>query len=544
MRQRITYLLSNGTGVDPADITVGDTELTYAQAHNAAEERRITIGYSELPQEIQTILKDFHELHIRIASWQNYPAFSPAVSRISPGLHAFFTPLKQRDDTVEISLCANLQTLFGDTGSKLKCSSASNSFSKPPVLSERFASSSTWQFYHDPFDLMTMNTNLQKSLCDQVSAESSLGKVCKILSSTITAAYVDYDFDVISHAVTITILWPPTSAHTDRHEKFGARKIDSSDRLEVGIISPEQPPEDEPESLSMAGFLTVVGEDSKPAATMFSFPARHHPLPADSTYTVNFQNPTGLHPKLEITLPRTSTTPPKTSCALHAYWTLPSTLFIDKYQFTDPLSLQSQNLQSLRSISGSQDLEAPAWVISTWGSASLFELTHPAPPAEKKPADEHSTHEESSQEEEEEQNQDWKITIPTHLRYLNATGLSDSSSLTHLSIPWPVVYWACDAEEGLKMGTNPFDRVNIGYDGLFGPRTMFYHLTPDTRTDKQILVEKLRVPVLDPERVEAKWVPVGTMVVVVLGFAWVLWQLIRPVGRREGKSVTAEKKEK
>ena len=52
MRQRITYLLPNGTGVDPADITVGDTELTYAQAHNATEERRITVGFDELPKEV------------------------------------------------------------------------------------------------------------------------------------------------------------------------------------------------------------------------------------------------------------------------------------------------------------------------------------------------------------------------------------------------------------------------------------------------------------------------------------------------------------
>ncbi|UJO19522.1 uncharacterized protein CLAFUR5_06657 [Fulvia fulva] len=523
MRQRITYLLPNGTGVDPADITVSDTELKYAQARDAAEERRITIGYDELPKEIQTILKDFHELHIRVASWQNYAAFSPAVSRVSPGLHAFFTPLKHKDDTVETSLCSTLHKLFDGQGGKVKCSNASNSFTKPPVLSERFASSSTYQFNHHPTDLLILNGRLQATLCSQLEASSPLHKVCKVLSSTLTAAYVDLDFDVISHALTLTILWPPSTALTGHHTKLGARKFSPTDRLEVGIISPELSPE--PESLSMAGFLTVIGEDEKPKATMFSFPARHHPLPLDATYNVQFQNPTGLHPKLEITLPPSSLTPPKesASCALHAYWTLPSTLFIDKYQFTDSLSLASQNLKRLPSISGEQDLEAPDWVINTWGSASLFELAHPSPSLPPLSSDE-----------------PWTITIPTHLRYINATGLTTPSSHTHLSVPWPVVFWACPAEEGLKMGTNPFDRVNLGYDGLFGPKTMFYHLNPAPQTEKQFLVEKVMVPVLDPESASAQWVPMGTMAVVVVGFAWIVWALLRPVS----KNVTVERKEK
>ena len=64
MRQRITYLLPHGTGVDPADITVADTELTYAQAHHAAEERRITIAYSELPQQVGHPLPDDHAAYV------------------------------------------------------------------------------------------------------------------------------------------------------------------------------------------------------------------------------------------------------------------------------------------------------------------------------------------------------------------------------------------------------------------------------------------------------------------------------------------------
>lgn len=52
MRQRITYLLPHGSGVNPADIKVTDNELTFARADDAAEERRITVGLSELPKEV------------------------------------------------------------------------------------------------------------------------------------------------------------------------------------------------------------------------------------------------------------------------------------------------------------------------------------------------------------------------------------------------------------------------------------------------------------------------------------------------------------
>ena len=52
MRQRVTYLLPAGTGVDPADIELADDALIYAKSSDAAEERRITIGLSDLPQEV------------------------------------------------------------------------------------------------------------------------------------------------------------------------------------------------------------------------------------------------------------------------------------------------------------------------------------------------------------------------------------------------------------------------------------------------------------------------------------------------------------
>ena len=84
------------------------------------------------------------------------------------------------------------------------------------------------------------------------------------------------------------------------------------------------------------------------------------------------------------------------------------------------------------------------------------------------------------------------------------------------------------------MNTNPFDRVNLGYDGLFGPRTIFYHLQAASKGKP--LVKELQVPVLDLQGhlKGMKWVESGTVAVVLLGFIWVCWKLVGVVGRDSG----------
>jgi hypothetical protein len=199
---------------------------------------------------------------------------------------------------------------------------------------------------------------------------------------------------------------------------------------------------------------------------------------------------------------------------LHTHLTLPSYLFIDKYQFTDPLFLASKNLKNLRSIAGATDLEAPDWVIQEWGSAALFELAHPSSTAEK--------------------TKQWNVSIPLHVRYLPAS----ASSHTRLPLPWPVVFWACRADEGAKMAANPFDRVNLGYEALFGPKTRFMHVEPAVKGGE--LVEWIDVPVLDLR--STGWVEmgtVGTVIVAFLGLCWVLFG--RGNGRKEKVVVEGKK---
>lgn len=288
--------------------------------------------------------------------------------------------------------------------------------------------------------------------------------------------------------------------------------------------------------------------------TLFSFPSRHHRLPSPAhavhpTYHTLFDQPTGLHPTLRLSFPRPKETliPPGPSCALHTYLTLPSTFFLDKYQFSDPLFLSSHNLRHLRALAGATDLEAPDWVVPQWGSVALFELEQPVPHPDTEDAVVDASRSPNTHED-----ADFEVTIPLHLRYLSPA--ANSSGLVNASLPWPVVFWACPADEGTKMSNNPFDRTNLGYDGLFGNRVMFYHVPPAAGAragmlgsggETAMLVETLQVPVLDLNR--AWYVEYGTVAAVVLATVWLLFKLggvLRESGAgRRSAGVTEKKKQ-
>ncbi|MCJ1361505.1 protease B nonderepressible form [Acarospora aff. strigata] len=383
-----------------------------------------------------------------------------------------------------------LGKVFGD---QIKCQNPEETFSRLSLLSERFASSSAWQYHHLLPSLLDVVTYVEQKICPPT--DQRCRNDAHLLRS---ASYLDVDYDAISQVVTLGAFWyeSPSSPTWDEQMQIS----EAANRIEVGVLANETPTE--PEELSLGGFLTVIGEDEKPNPTLFSFPSRHHPLvdPPEHTYSSSFITPTGLHPTLRLTFPASAVNAPAPTCALHTYLTLPSSLFADRYQLSDPVLLSSNNLRSVHSLTGETDLEAPDWTVKQWGSSMLLELSPPMPRKLK--------------------SQTWHADIPLHLRYLPPT----PGGFAEVHVPWPVVFWACTAEEGTKMSVNPFDRANLGYDGLFGPRTMFYHLQPTAvGNGNGSLVETLRVPVLDAGKTE--WVERGTVVVVLLGFLWVCWRL-------------------
>jgi hypothetical protein len=101
MRQRITYLQEPQDSVDPSTLKVTKDSISSTNV-KAAREEKITFGFDELPQELYRVLKASHELHVRWVSEILYEAIVPLVSRLSPGLHVFYTP--QRNSNTSYAL--------------------------------------------------------------------------------------------------------------------------------------------------------------------------------------------------------------------------------------------------------------------------------------------------------------------------------------------------------------------------------------------------------------------------------------------------------
>jgi hypothetical protein len=541
MRRRATYITHPSRAVHPKDIQIDGNQLLLG-AIKAAREERLTLGLNELPKEVAEILQESHELHIRWAPEHLFTTITPFLSRISPGLHISYTPLKENQPD---RLCSLIHKVFGQ---KLRCESTQTAFISPPLVSERFAQTASHQYYSLLPSIQGLVAYLQRNVC------SASDLSCLHSASLISIAdSVDLDYDSISHALTLTAFWSkqPEVFYDPIGEftTFDAWNIDiqskPTDKVEVGILSPD-PPQD-PSELSLSGFLAVVGEDDRPKATLFSFPSRHHTLAPEQSkhqkYQVSFDHPTGLHPILRISFPLSSSLvepdkkPPGSTCALQTYLTLPSHIFADKYAFlsNDPLFQKSHHVGQLHTIAGETDLEAPDYVVTKWGSTLLLDIQTPdqASPADDKNNSNNSSRSPTS----------WDVTIPLHLRYLGPQG----GGLTEVDLPWPIVFWACTAEEGTKFPVNPFDRTQLGFEGLFGPRTMFYHLDPMPSNATAKLVEKIQLPVLDTEAASSQTVEGITIATIVLGFLWVLWKLSpallgHATSSGTGKSISKAKK--
>ena len=359
------------------------------------------------------------------------------------------------------------------------------------------------------------------------------------------ASYIDINYDKKNEALEVYAFWGRSMYANLWTEIIERRNLDDS--LEVGVLMNEMPTQQG--ELSMSGFLTVIGKDDSPSQlklddlsalhsfnstfhfvdqrfsatdfqpqptepTVFSFPSRHHSL-SSATFTTSFKQPTGLHPTLSLSLSSSALHPPLPSCSLHTYLTLPSAIFLDRYQLLDTLFLKSHNLIALHSLSGETDLEAPDWVLSRWGSAALLEIS----PSFPSPSS------------------NLTVTIPLHLRYLPPA--HNTSGLVPFSLPYPSVFWACPAPTDLApIIPQPFDRTGLSYDSLFDDRTLFYHIAPSpvpssslvrggVDEDDRLLVS-LQVPVLDLDL--AGWVEWGTVAAVVLGTGWIAWKLVVAAG--------------
>ena len=163
-----------------------------------------------------------------------------------------------------VPLCDLLRTLSG--GGETKCHSVPETFSKPPILSERFATSSTYQYYQLSDVPAQIGKAFLSKLCNTTSKGLAALDSCESqLQELATATYIDIDFDAISHTVVFTASWsgPYGDDLASRRAARPIRKPRAEDRVEVGVLQSEKATE--PEELSLGGYLTVLGEDDHPS---------------------------------------------------------------------------------------------------------------------------------------------------------------------------------------------------------------------------------------------------------------------------------------
>ncbi|KAH6694007.1 PIG-X [Plectosphaerella plurivora] len=482
MRQRITFIHGPGNAVDPSALTITDTSITTPEL-SAAREDRITATLDELPASLSRLLRAASaELHVKWVSPVAYTSVSPLSSRMSPGLHVFVTPAKGADQKSLDSLVGTLKDVCGLQGLTEATAIESHFTSLQP----RSPSSPAILQYYEPQDTPSAFASfLQTTICHDDAACASRADALK------TAASVDLFINPAASAVKLTTQWP----HGTQELSVAATP---GHRTEVGILGLDPAAHKEEHELGVSGLLTVLGEHTKPQPVVFAVPARHRD--AGTIFSAAFVEPTGLHPTLRLAVSsQRSPVADDKSCAIHAHFTLPKTIFADRYQLSDDLFLASKNLTDLSYSSSPVDLEAPAYATTAWGSSVLLRL---APPAAS------------------EKDAPWTAEVPLHLRYLEP----NPEGYASVEVPYPAVFWACEAPAGVRLENNPFERASLGYDALFDPQTVFWHVEPRPAAGDRVM-SSVRVPVLASG--DSSWVRTGTAAAVLLGFGWVVGTLLR-----------------
>ncbi|EWC45055.1 hypothetical protein DRE_06194 [Drechslerella stenobrocha 248] len=481
MKRRVTFITPPGKEIpdDALRLTKGGLEVKNLRA---IREEQFTFAFEDLPQFVRDIVRQTHELHIHFDSGKDHASGwkGPFPSRLPLGVHIFAAPLGQSKMG---NLCSFLSK-YANT----PCDSIENSFTQY---------GRSRQFYTpDPAVLSAILRTLGNKVCE------STKRGCKEdMLQLQTASSVDIKYNATSQELDVHALWGSYSSGNTKEKAWDISVVPQtpSSRVEVGVFSRGDPVE--AEEISLHGKIAVVGDDEELKPALFSISSRHHSTGAN-IYTADFQQPPGLHPKLETTIALGGASPAD-ECTLNAYFTVPQPFFVDPYQLEDAKLMKSYGISNVRVVEGETDLEAPVWAVTKWGAVVVAEL--------------------DTQDYFENRVKDrlpMEFTLPLHLRYLPSHPEKTNQTAT---LPWPTVFWACRAESGDKMATNPFDRKMLGYEEYFPEQTYFYHITPKL-FNRTLSTSSLEVPILNSRYSQAiEW---GTIGVVVIGFAWVLAKVV------------------
>lgn len=132
-----------------------------------------------------------------------------------------------------------------------------DTFTSIPVQSTRFAKTASKQYYSYLPSLAHASKYLSQKIC-QPSDQQCLNTAAALSD----AQSLDVDFDAISSTVIISAYWNKHMDDGPWTETIKQEEL-KSDRIEVAILNAEEASSSE--DIKLGGWLTVVGEDTKPS---------------------------------------------------------------------------------------------------------------------------------------------------------------------------------------------------------------------------------------------------------------------------------------
>ena len=135
-----------------------------------------------------------------------------------------------------------------------------NTSIRPRLLSERFASTASFQFYDRIFSSRSLATYVTERFCKLKD------DACVIDAQRISSAdSIDIDYDAVSQSfeISVYIHEPPPSEKQDGPEVWNdlISNYEGYIATEVGLLHEEKPRE--AEHLKLGGYLIVIGKDEK-----------------------------------------------------------------------------------------------------------------------------------------------------------------------------------------------------------------------------------------------------------------------------------------
>ena len=130
-------------------------------------------------------------------------------------------------------------------------------FTRIPIVSERFAASTPFQYYASLYTLKVFVDSAQHQFC-----KGSFTADCQAEAASLASAQsLDVDYDAISQTLVLRVLWAKAPGSSGWTAKF--ERANGKDRVEVGVLANQHA--NRPEETSLGGFLIVLGEDVKPS---------------------------------------------------------------------------------------------------------------------------------------------------------------------------------------------------------------------------------------------------------------------------------------